>query len=366
MPEDLRLPTPTATAYTVRDLRISPNVVLSPMEGVTDLTFRRLIRQIGGVGLTVTEFVPGGSLAHGDRKVMQTVELDVDERPVAIQLFGRDPALLAEGARVVEGLGASICDINMGCPSKKVCAHSGGSALLKDPELVARIVRAVVGAVSIPVTVKMRSGFDAAHRNAPDIAAICEAEGASAVAIHWRTREDKYGGERAVDKIAEAKARLKIPVLGNGDIVDVESAQRMFRETGCDGVLIGRGAVRNPWLLRQVSDALAGRPITVVNAAEQRRVMFAYFDDLIRRFNRPAGAIGRMKMFAGYFSKQLPHGDALRPRLQRAETVEALFEHALAYFERLDRHEAGDEAAFEDYLVPERPVRGEISAEQAV
>lgn len=173
-------------SYRVADLRIEPNLVLSPMEGVTDLTFRRLIRGIGGAGLTVTEFVPGAALGRGDKKVVQTVELDEDEHPVAVQLYGNAPGRMAEGARVVQGMGADIVDINMGCPSKRVCRSSGGSALMREPALAREIVAAVVSAVDIPVTVKMRSGFDASNRNAPEIAWICQEEGASAVTIQDR------------------------------------------------------------------------------------------------------------------------------------------------------------------------------------
>ena len=259
--------------YDVRELRVAPNVVLAPMEGVTDLTFRRLIRQIGGVGLTVTEFVASSGLKEGSDRMMETCAFDPDERPVAVQLYGKDPRTMGEAARIVEAMGVDIIDINMGCPSKKVCAHSGGSALMKEPELARDIVREVVAAVQVPVTVKMRSGFDAERRNAPEIAWICQEEGASALAIHWRTREDKYGGERQVDKIAEAVQRVSLPVLANGDIIDIPSAHRMLRETGCAGLMVGRGAIRNPWVLRQISQWLAGEEPVRVDAAEKRRAI---------------------------------------------------------------------------------------------
>lgn len=332
-------------AYSIAHLRIAPNVVLSPMEGVTDLTFRRLIRQIGGVGLTVTEFIASAGLNHRS-KLLEMARIDPDEHPVAIQLFGRDAQAMADAAKIVEELGADICDINMGCPSKKVCAHSGGSALMKEPEHAASIVKAVVAAVKIPVTVKMRSGFDAERRNAPDLAWICQEEGAQAVAIHWRTREDRYGGVRAVDKIAEAKARLRIPVLGNGDIVDVDSARRMFEDTGCDGVLIGRGAIRDPWLPLRVSRWLNGEPDVVVDAAERRRVMVGYLDGLIEAFRVDHGALNRFKMLANTFCRPLPGGAQLRDELLHSQCTDEARELAERYFERLGRHERG-EAVFE-------------------
>lgn len=180
--------------YQVRHLRIEPNLVLAPMEGVTDLTFRRLVRSIGGVGLTCTEFIASEGLRRGVAKMKEMARFDADERPVAIQIYGRHPDAMAEAARMIEDAGADICDLNFGCPSKKVCAHSGGSALLKDPALARDILRAVRAAISIPLTVKMRSGFDAAQRNAPDIAYLAQEEGAEAITVHWRTRADAYGG----------------------------------------------------------------------------------------------------------------------------------------------------------------------------
>jgi len=210
-------------SYIIGDINISPNVVLAPMEGVTDLSFRRTIRRIGGVGLTCTEFVPASSL-HKDRgQPWETVKFDKDESPVSVQIYGKNPKEMAEGARVVESTGADICDINMGCPSKRVCSRSGGSALMREPDLAREIVSAVRSAVSMPVTVKMRSGFDHTNRNAAELAYMCQEEGANAVTIHWRTREDRYGGQRDVTQIAEAVDRLSIPVIGNGDIVDIDS-----------------------------------------------------------------------------------------------------------------------------------------------
>ena len=203
------------THYYIRHLRIEPNVVLAPMEGVTDLTFRRLIRQIGDCGMTTTEFIPSEGLRRGGARLEEMARFDVDERPVAIQIYGRNPEAMAEAAQIVQDSGADVCDLNFGCPSKKVCAHSGGSALLKDPQLAKQIVQAVRAAITMPLTVKMRSGFDYTQRNAPDVAYMCQEEGAEAIVIHWRTRSDLYGGQRAVDKIAEAKQRLRIPVVAN-------------------------------------------------------------------------------------------------------------------------------------------------------
>ena len=336
------------TQYRVRDLVIAPSVALAPMEGVTDLAFRRLIRGIGGVGLTCTEFIASEGLKRGVGKMHEMARFDPDEQPVAIQIYGRRPEVMAEAARIVQDSGANICDINMGCPSKKVCAHSGGSALMRDTELARDIVQAVRAAIDIPLTVKMRSGFDHTNRNAPELARICEGEGAEAIAIHWRTRSDQYGGERNVDKIAEAKAAVSIPVVANGDIVDVPSALRMFEETGCDGIMVGRGAIRNPWLLLQISQVLAGDEPIQVNALERQRVLFCYLDSIRDQFRSERGVLGRFKKISNYFTKGMPYGSDIRTLVLRSQTIEEATEHLDAYFKRLSRYEAGDASAFKD------------------
>ena len=341
------------TEYRVRDVRVCPNVVLAPMEGVTDLTFRRLVRQIGGAGLTYTEFIASRAIAgsRAGAKWRDMARFDPDERPVALQIFGRDPQTMAEAARVVQDIGATIVDINMGCPSKKVCAKSGGSALMADPELAIRIVRAVRAAITVPLTVKMRSGFDHARRNAPELAWACQEEGAEAITIHWRTRADLYSGSRAVDKIAETVDKLTIPVIGNGDVIDIDSALKMFRDTGCAGVMVGRGAMRNPWSLRQIADHLNGRPITQVDADEKERVLLGFLAAVRARAPRDKAALGRFKKVANHFTRGLPHGSQLlRMAVLRSETPEAAIAQVRRYFDLLRAHEAGDASAFQAAL----------------
>jgi len=335
-------------SYMVRDIRIEPNVVLAPMEGVTDLPFRRLIREIGGAGLTCTEFIASEGLKRGVGKMHEMAQFDADESPVSIQIYGRRPDVMAEAARIVQDMGPSIIDINMGCPSKKVCAHSGGSALMKDPVLARDIIRAVRSAVSIPLTVKMRSGFDHTDRNADDIAWIAQEEGAEGVTIHWRTRSDLYGGLRAVDKIAETKDKLHIPVVGNGDVIDIPSAMRMFKETGCDGVMVGRGAIRNPWSLLQISQHIRGEPITEITAADRRRVLLGYLDSLNGRFRSERGTLGRFKKISNYFTKGLPHGGRVRTLVLRSQNIEDAVLHLETYFDRLAQFEAGDSTVFRE------------------
>jgi tRNA-dihydrouridine synthase B len=318
-------------ALRIRDITVSPAVVLAPMEGVTNLTFRRLIRELGGPGLTCTEFIPSEGLKVGN-KIAELAEFDPDERPISVQIFGRRPQGMAEAARIIEDMGASICDINMGCPSKRVCARSGGSALMKEPALAAEIVAAVRAAISIPLTVKMRSGFDAEARNAPELAYMCQEEGAEAITIHWRTREDRYGGQRAVDKIAEAVQRLSVPVIGNGDIIDAHSAEAMLRDTGCDGVMIGRGAMRNPWSLLQIARHLRGEPVMAVTADDRRRALLAFLARFHETFRHERAALGRFKHIAKHFTADLPDGEDFQKRLLRSESIDEVIAHTDDYF----------------------------------
>ncbi len=333
------------TSYRIRDLTIAPNVVLAPMEGVTDLYFRRAIRRVGGVGFTCTEFVPAKGLSTRGRRVMQTCAFDPDESPIVIQIYGKEPEVMARAGKIVQDLGATIVDINMGCPSKKVCKNSGGSALMKDPALCAEIVRAVRAAVDLPLTVKMRSGFDAEHRNAPEIAWICQEEGAEAVTIHWRTREDRYSGERAVDKITETKARLQVPVLANGDIVDVPSALRMLDETGVDGLMVGRGVIQNPWLPLQISQALRGEPVVEPSASQRREILFFYFDQIRSAYHSEKGALGRMKMLSSRFTMPLPDAETLRSKVLRSQTPDEAQGLIADFFDALEAKQAGAPAA---------------------
>ena len=334
------------TSFRVRDIAIAPNLILAPMEGVTDLTFRRLVRTIGGTGLTVTEFVPAEGLRRDIPRVLEMVRFDPDERPLSIQVYGRAPGALAEGAKIAQDLGADIVDLNMGCPSKKVCAHSGGSALMKEPEFARELVRAIRGAVTIPFTVKMRSGWDGQHKNAPEIAYMCQEEGAEMVTIHWRTRTDGYGGVRELDTIREVKRRLSIPVVANGDIVDAASAADTLRQTGADAVMIGRGAIKNPWVFSQIRAVMRGEAPIVVDAAERERVLLGYFAELRERFSYDRGALGRFKKIANYFTHGVAYGSLLREGVLHAQSPDAAIDVVKTFFEKLRTWEAGIENPF--------------------
>jgi len=357
------------TEFQIRDLRIQPNVALAPMEGVTDLSFRRLIRHIGGVGLTATEFIASSGLKRDHGKMLKMARFDPDERPISIQIYGKDPQTMADAARIIQDLGADICDINMGCPSKKVCAHSGGSALMREPDLAVAIVKAVKAAIDIPLTVKMRSGFDAQNRNADELAYRCQEEGAEAVTIHWRTRDDGYKGERKVDRIAAAVDRLHIPVLGNGDIVDLASAKAMFEDTGCAGIMVGRGAIRNPWLPSQISRWLAGHPVPRVSGTEKKRIMLRYFDSIYEAFDHnERGTVGRMKMLAKHFTLELPHGESFQRHLLHAQSRQEMLDWVERYFQRLERLDLGEKDAFDGSVfltIPPRRPRNKVSSQAA-
>ena len=279
----------------------------------------------------------------------------------SVQIMERGP-LDGYGREIVTDLGATIVDINMGCPSKKVCAHSGGSALMKDPQLARDIVRAVRAATPLPLTVKMRSGFDANQRNAPEIAKICQEEGAEAITIHWRTRADLYRGTRQVDKIAETKAQLSIPVIGNGDIIDPESAIAMMRETGVDGVMVGRGAMRNPWSCLQITRAIQGLPPVQVDGAMRHQILLKYLGTIERHFPNEKATIGRFKKIANHFTQGLPNSAGLRVRVLRSQSLDEARDVLEAYFEILARHEQGETVEWPSVPPPIDRTRGRKGA----
>ncbi|MDR3309919.1 MAG: tRNA dihydrouridine synthase DusB [Oscillospiraceae bacterium] len=245
----------------IGDVALPSRLILAPMAGVTDLAFRELCRGFGA-GLTVTEMVSAKALVYGDGKTRALLESSGADRPFAAQIFGSDPDDTARGAALaLEHSGADIIDINMGCPVGKIVKNGEGSALMLEPEKASRIIAAVVRAVNVPVTVKFRRGFDRAHLNAAEFAKMCEDSGASAVAVHGRTRVQMYSGAADWDCIAEVKRAVRIPVAANGDVFAAEDAVKILAHTCADGVMLARGVLGNPWLFRETAAALAGLPV---------------------------------------------------------------------------------------------------------
>jgi nifR3 family TIM-barrel protein len=323
-------------SLTIRGLSIEPAIVLAPLESLTDITFRRLIGRIGGCGMLTTEFVSSEGFVRDVRRVEEIALIGPDEGLVAVQIYGRRPASLAEAARRLEARGVPLVDLNMGCPARKVCAHSGGASLMGDPSLVRDIVRAVRASVHLPLTCKMRAGLDASRRNAVEIARICEGEGADAVTVHGRTRAQMFGGECDLSVIADVRDAVAIPVIGNGDIVDAGSARRMLEVTGCHALMIGRGALRDPWLPLRVARDLEGRDAPEVGLELRRRFLLDYIEGIRERFETERGAVGRIKKFAGHFTHGIPEGARLRREIFHAGDFAELLERVGDFFDRDD------------------------------
>ncbi len=337
------------------DLRVDPPFILSPMAGVTDRYFRRIIRDLGGAGVVTMEFISSESLTRGVERTLNLLAFSQEERPLSIQIYGKDPARMAEAAQIVQDIGADAVDINMGCPANKVLKGCAGAALMGDLELARSIIGAVRARVRLPLTVKFRAGLDEARLNYLELGRICQGEGVDAVAMHARTARQMYTGQVDWGRIAALKGALRIPVFGNGDIREPEDALRMMAETGCDGVLVGRAAVANPWIFRQADALRRGRSLPPVGVPERRDLILSHFR-MLAASEEEGMALHKIRTFAGRYTHGLPCGKRLRQKIQSLRTVaefltevEAFFADVLAAPDRgaLAESVTGGEAALE-------------------
>lgn len=314
--------------------RIDPPVVLAPMAGVTDKPFRLLCKRLGA-GLAVSEMTTADPRLWQTRKSLKRMDHEGEPEPVSVQIAGYDPAMLAEAARFNVANGAQIVDINMGCPAKKVCNVWAGSALLQDEPLVARIVKAVVDAVDVPVTLKIRTGWDRQHKNALSIARIAEDNGIAALAVHGRTRADKYEGEAEYETIAAVKATVRIPVLANGDISTPQQARHILDVTRADAVMIGRGAQGRPWIFREIAHYLAtGEQLPEPSPSDVSNILLGHLEHLYAFYGEQAGVrIARKHL--GWYAKDRPENIAFRDVVNRAEHARDQLRLTSEYFETL-------------------------------
>jgi len=318
--------------FKIRDVEISPPLVLSPMAGVTDVPFRALLKRRGGVGLTVSEFISVEGLTRNNPKSKRQMRFFDYERPFAVQIFGGQPERMRMAAEMAEEVGADILDVNCGCPAPKVVKHGGGSGLLRDLPRLETILKEIKKAIRVPLTIKIRAGYYDSNRNAVEVARLAEACGVEHIALHGRTKEQAYKGLADWDLVRQIKEAVSVPVSGSGDVLTVEDAFRRWRETGCDGILIGRGAMANPWIFRQVEDALNGREPFQPTLEDKRAVLIEYFE-LLRADMPEFAAVGRMKQLAGQFTKGLAGGARFRQVIYHSHSVTEVLERIGEYFE---------------------------------
>ena len=311
----------------IGDVSLKNNLILAPMAGVTDLPFRLLCKE-QGAGLLCMEMVSAKAIYFNNKNTEELLTIDDREPPVSLQLFGSDPDIISEMAKKIENRPFSILDINMGCPVPKVAGNGEGSALMKNPKLVEEIVSKTAKAIKKPVTVKIRKGFDDEHINAVEIARIAESAGAAAVAVHGRTREQYYSGKADWDIIRQVKEAVKIPVIGNGDVTSPEAARQLVEMTGCDGIMIGRGAQGNPWIFRQILHWMETGEEEPKPDLEEVKAMILRHAKMLVEYKGAYTGIREMRKHVAWYTAGYPNSAKLRARVNEIESLEAL-EHLI-------------------------------------
>ena len=318
--------------------KLDNNLILAPMAGVTDLPFRKLCRSFGA-GMAVSEMVTTDASLRGTRKTVLRLDHSDEPGPVSVQIVGTDPEVMAEAARVNIDHGAQIIDINMGCPAKKVCKVAAGSALMKNPALVQSILESVVSAVDVPVTLKIRTGWDTETRNALEIAHIAQESGIQALAIHGRTRACGYSGEAEYETIGEVKSQVNIPVIANGDIDSPEKAKQVLTFTNADAVMVGRAAQGQPWIFRDIDHYLKkGSKITPFKMEKVKNILLKHLDNLYAFYGEYLG-VRIARKHIGWYSKTQPQSAAFRKTINQVETPEEQLTLIEAYFNSLLEHQ---------------------------
>jgi tRNA-dihydrouridine synthase B len=315
----------------IRDRAIRPATILAPMAGVTDTVFRRVIRSLGGCGLIMTEFTSAEGLTRNSARTLHYLYFGEDEHPIAAQIFGSDPTVMASAAALTQDLGFDQIDINLGCPVKKV-VKCGGSGLLRDLPHLERLLDKVRAAVTIPLTIKIRSGWDENNIVAVEVASMAERIGVEAIAIHPRTRMQGYAGSADWSVIRAVKQTVRIPVIGNGDIHTPQDAVRMIDETGCDAVMIGRAASSNPWIFRQIEDYIAAGRYDEPTELDRYYLLSGYFRSLIAA--EMPDAVGKMKQFASLFTHGVRNGAELRHAVHHAHAAPEILDAVDSFFAR--------------------------------
>jgi tRNA-dihydrouridine synthase B len=322
----------------IGSVQLESPFAVAPMAGMTDSAFRRLVKRHGGCGLVVTEMVSSEGLVRGIDRTLEYAEYTEAERPISIQIFGGDPEKMAAAAQIVEGMGADIVDVNMGCPVPKIAKHNAGCSLMREPEHAASVISAMTKAVKIPVTVKMRAGWNDSDRNAPVLAKMVEDAGAAAVAVHGRTAEQSYSGRADWDLVERVADELAIPVFGSGDCVEPEQIVERL-DAGVEGVLVGRGVLRNPWILAQARDLAAGRPMRPVTLEDRGRFLLDYIDLLMRErvdetraLTHDRWVVNKLRALGAYYTKGLDNGSHLRTAINTAGSLSELRDVITQFF----------------------------------